>query len=595
MHRLRLALAPLLLALLACLSSGRQAPPTSETLPAADDSAAQARRVTELADAYLAAYLRQFPEAAAYNALPGTRYDRFNDNSPSSLRAWEATEDEVAARLSTIKEDSLWNRPEWVTWGFLREALDASRGLRVCRNELWQVNQLTGWQAGFATLAGIQPVTTPELREQAIARWSSLPRYVDTEIANLREGVRLGYTVPRRNAELVLEQLDELAAMPRDQLPFLSPGQRTGDAEFLKRWQTLVTEQIRPAIERYRTYLRNEYLPAARTTIAVSDLPDGARCYAATLRYYTSLDRPPREVFAAGQRAVAARQAALQELGQRIFGTSDLAAIRDRLRSDRSNDFSSRDEALAVTKDAVERARQEVPQWFGKVPRAGVSIEPLPAYQEKGSYSQYFSGAEDGSRPGIYQINLGQSEGSDRGASLVTAFHETYPGHHMQLALAQERPAAHPITRLLGNSGFIEGWGRYAETLADEMGLYGEDRNRLSHLSGMPTGMVVDPAIHALGWTRQQAIDYVVTIQAGMNEAAAGRYVDRIAVLPGQMATYGVGEQEILALREEARQALGPRFDIREFHDRVLENGSVTLGMLRQRIERWIAEKQKSK
>jgi uncharacterized protein (DUF885 family) len=394
--------------------------------------------------------------------------------------------------------------------------------------------------------------------------------------------------------ELVIEQLDELLAMAPDKLPFASPAQRDEDPGFRARWGTLIAEQVRPAIERYRDYLRNDYLPAARTTLSLADLPEGDRCYAATLRLYTTLEDPPQKVFESGQRALAAREAKLRELGQKVFGTSDLAEIRQRLRTDRSNDFGSRDEAQAVIRQAVERAKGVVPQWFGRVPKAGVVIEPLPAYQEKGGFSQYVPGSEDGSRPGIYKINLVETEGTPRGASLVTAFHEAYPGHHLQIALAQERPAAHPLTRLLGSAGFAEGWGRYAETLADEMGLYETDRNRLSYVSGMPTGMIVDPGIHAMGWTREQAIEYAMSKQASMTRAAAERYVDRIAVLPGQMATYGVGEQEILALREEARQALGDRFDIREFHDRVLENGTVTLGMLRGRIERWIAEKRQS-
>ena len=547
--------------------------------------------MTELADAYLEAFLRQFPETATYLVTPGARHDRFTDNSLPSLASWQETEDDLVARLAGIDEEVLWERPEWVTYGFLREALEASKGVRICPNELWPVSQLTGWQASFATLATVQPVGTPELREQALARWSGLPRYVETEIANLREGVRLGYTVPRRNVELVLEQLDGLLATAPDASPFASPGQRDGDPDFRRQWDELVAGRIRPAVESYRSFLREEYLSAARTGISVSDLPNGARCYAASLRANTGLARSPQEVFEDGQKAIELRQAKLGELGARVWGISDLAKIRQRLRSDTSNNFGSRDEILAETRAAIERARQVAPRWFGRLPQASVAVEPMPAYQEKSSYSQYIPASEDGSRPGIYQINLLRAEAADRGGALVTAFHEAYPGHHLQIALALERPAAHPVTRLLGNSGFSEGWGRYAETLADEMGLYGTDRNRLSLLSGLPTGMVVDPAIHALGWTRQQAIDYTVSMQAGMTEASAASYVDRIAVTPGQMATYGVGEQEILALREEARQALGDRFDIREFHDRVLENGSITLGMLRERIERWIAEK----
>ena len=172
------------------------------------------------------------------------------------------------------------------------------------------------------------------------------------------------------------------------------------------------------------------------------------------------------------------------------------------------------------------------------------------------------------------------------------AFHEVWPGHHLQISLAQERPQAHPITRYLSNAGFAEGWARYADTiLADEMGLYSSDFNRLSMYAGVPHAMVEDPGLHALGWTRQQVIDYILAKSPNTTPERAATDVDRMAITPGQVTTYGLGEQELFALREEARQALGPKFVLREFHDRVLENGSLTLGMLRKVIERWIAEK----
>jgi uncharacterized protein (DUF885 family) len=174
------------------------------------------------------------------------------------------------------------------------------------------------------------------------------------------------------------------------------------------------------------------------------------------------------------------------------------------------------------------------------------------------------------------------------------AFHETYPGHHLQVALAQERSEAHPITRYIFNSGFSEGWARYSETLANEMGLYSSDRNTLAMLSGLPTGMVVDPGIHAMGWSREEAIDYTLSKQVDMTPEEAGSYVDRIVVWPGQMVTYGAGELEFIRLRRQAEAALGDDFDIREFHDQALGNGSITLIMLREHIAEWLASADKA-
>jgi uncharacterized protein (DUF885 family) len=582
----------------ACLWTCAAPPKAAPGRPAAalgalDDPAAAAKRVTELADAYVDAYLKQFPENGTQALLPGFRHDRLTDNSLAAVRAWQTTEDGIAARLAEVRADGLWGRPEWVTYGFLREALESSRAVRVCRYELWPANQMAGWQASYATLADAQPVGTADFRAQALARWRGLPGFLDVEIANLREGLRQGYSTPKRDVELVIEQLDEILAAPVTASPFWSPAERDPDPAFRKAWEELIRDGIHPAAGRYRRFLKDEYLAKAREPLAVAANPDGDRCYAASLRAQTTLERPPRETFEMGMRALEDREKRMRELGQRIYGTTDLAAIRERLARELKNGFASREEALAHSRAVVEKARLALPGWFGLLPKATVAVEPLQAFQEKSGYSQYIGASEDGSRPGVYRINLSREEGQSPALAENTAFHEAYPGHHLQISIAQERAHSHPIARLISNSGFSEGWGRYSETLADEMGLYSSDLGRLALAARLPTGMVVDPGLHGTGWTRQQAMDFYRSKQTGVTEEAAGAYVDRISVLPGQMATYGVGEREIVELREQARRELGARFDIHEFHDRVLEDGSITLGMLRQKIERWIAEKKK--
>jgi uncharacterized protein (DUF885 family) len=569
-----LLLVPLALSL-SCASRGPAATPPPE-------------QVTGLADAYMKAWLETFPENATFFAIPGMRHDRLTDNSLAALQAWQKVEDDLAARLAVVDAGSLWGKPEWVTYGFLREALEASRGLRVCRNELWPVNHMVGWQTNLSMLASMQPVGTPDLRSQARARWGMLPHYLDTEVANLREGLRLGYSTPKRNVQLVIEQLDGLLALPVAESPFYNPASRDEDPAFRKAWEELVRDGVQPAVRRYRDYLADEYLAAAREAQALAANPDGERCYAASLRFYTSLDISPRELYETGLRAIEERESRMQEIGRKVYGTGDLAELREHLGEDRTNRFATREEILSYSRAAVERARTAVRGWFGRLPRADVVIEPQPEFQERSGTSQYLPAAEDGSRPGTYQINLYRPEDQKRGHVETTAFHETWPGHHLQVGLAQERPRTHPITRYLSNSGFTEGWARYAETLADEMGLYSSDLNRLFMISALPRGMLVDPGLHVLGWTREQAIEYTLSKQAGMTPEQAANYVDRIYVLPGQMATYGIGELEFLRLRERARQALGDRFELRELHDKMLENGGVTLGMLREVVERWI-------
>lgn len=307
-------------------------------------------------------------------------------------------------------------------------------------------------------------------------------------------GLRLGYSTPKRNVGLVIEQLDAILAAPVAESPFFNPATRDGDPAFRKTWEELVRDAIYPAVRRYRDYLKSEYLPAAREPQTVAANPDGARCYTASLRAYTGLDRSPREVFDSGQRYIEQREAKMKELGRKLFGTDDPAEIRKHLRDDRENRFKSRDELLAFSKAAVQRARQALPAWFARLPKADVVIEPQPEYQEKTNYSRYLPASEDGSRPGPYQINLYKPEEQMRASAERMAFHEVWPGHHLQISLAQERPQAHPITRYLSNAGFAEGWARYADTiLADEMGLSSSDFNRLSMYAGVPHAMVEDP------------------------------------------------------------------------------------------------------
>jgi uncharacterized protein (DUF885 family) len=556
--------------------------------PTAPPASGDAERVTKLADAYVAEFLRRFPENAVFAGMEPPAFHHFSDASPSALAAWQELEDGWWSALAGVDGNALCGRPEWITYGFLREALAASRGLRACRSELWHVSQMDGWQVFMPELAGALPVDTPERRASMLRLWSSLPAYVTTEITNLESGLAAGYSAPRHNVELVIAQLDGLLAAPVGTSPWHGPAAHAGDPAFAKAWDALVAETIVPAMRRYRAFLAERYLPRARTSIGVSALPDGEACYAASLRSYTGLAVSPREMFASGERAVAARQAHARELARKVYGSPDLTTLRARLEKDPANHFQTREQVLAFSQAAVDRATQALPNWFGIVPAAPVRIEPIAAFDEEHGVPHYVPGTADGARPGTYAISLYQPEKQDRSGLESTAFHETVPGHHLQVAIAQRRPQAHPITRLLWNSGFGEGWAVYAEETADEMGLFSSDLTRLGEYIQLPTGMVADPGIHVMGWTRQQTIDYFLATRPDYSAERAASQADRIAVLPGQLTTYFAGALEIRALRELAQKALGERFDVRQFHDRVLEDGAVTLPMLREKIERWV-------
>jgi uncharacterized protein (DUF885 family) len=464
--------------------------------------------------------------------------------------------------------------------------------VRVCRNELWTVSQfVNGWQVGAGYLVTIQPVGTDQARAEALARWSALPAYIDTEIANLREGLKGGYSAPKGNVRIVIDQMDSLISGPAKDSPFSSPGGRDKAPEFQKAFGTLTKDRIVPAFLRYRDFLKNEYLPAAREEIALSANPNGAACYESAIRYFSSLPKSSKEVHETGLREIDLLSKEMRTIAERSFGTSDVPALLQRLRTDRQYLFKDREELISYSQAALARAKAAAPTWFGLLPKADVVIQPYPKFREKNGPNEYNSPAEDGSRPGIFFISAYQAEKRSKAGPESTAFHETVPGHHLQGAIALEREDIHPIGRYLSNSGYVEGWALYTERLADEMKLYSSDLDRLGMLSSQAlraTRLVVDTGLHAQGWSRQQAIDYMLAHTTEAKDDAAAE-IDRYIIYPGQATAYMLGMLEIQQARVGAEQKLGPTFDIKGFHDRVLEDGAVPLTFLTEKIRKWVA------
>jgi len=340
---------------------------------------------------------------------------------------------------------------------------------------------------------------------------------------------------------------------------------------------------------RYRDFLQKEYLPAARESIAVSANPDGAACYAAAVRYHSSLSMTAKQVHDTGLQQIAQIDAEMKAIGGRSFGTTDVPKLLQRVRVEKAFLFKNRDDLIAYSQAALARAKAAMPGWFGLMPKADVVIQPYPKFREKSGPNEYNPPAEDGSRPAVFFINAYQAEKKSRAPAESTAFHETIPGHHLQGAIALERKDIHPIGRYLGNSGYLEGWALYTERLADEMKLYTGDLDRLGMLSSQAlraARLVVDSGMHALGWTRQQAIDYMVAHTAEPLDDIVSE-VDRYIIYPGQATAYMLGNLEIRAARDAAQQAMGPAFDLKQFHDRVLEDGAVPVSYLREKIRAW--------
>jgi uncharacterized protein (DUF885 family) len=580
--------------------------PTVAALAACSRPAAQARTaagnpaaaVTTLADEYFAGLIERTPELATFWGLSNARHDGISDGAPEALKRWQSREDAWLARAGALDLAALDGKPEAVTQAVLRESLESARRTRVCRPELWGVNQLFGWQVAYPRLGAIQPVGDSAKRAQALARWHGIPRFVDQSIANLREGVRQGYTAPRGNVDAVLQQMNDLLAAPPERSPFALMAGRDSTPEFKAALVGLVRDEVNPALRRYRDYLAEEYRAQARTDPAVSALPNGVDCYRAAIRNFTTLDLDPKAVHELGLREMARIEAEMRTIGQRSFGTADVPKLLERLRTDPKYTFRSRAELIHVAEAATARAKAAAPRVFNRMPKADMIVDPCEPFEEKsGCPGSYSSASEDGTRPGRYRINAGSPRTTPRAIAEATAFHEGIPGHHFQVALAAERPGAHPLTRYLFNSGFGEGWALYAEQVANELGLYSTDLDHMGRLSSdalRAARLVVDPGIHVLGWSRQRAIDYMAEHTAE-SRAFIESEVDRYIILPGQATAYMVGRLEIERLRKDAEQRMGDRFDIRTFHDRVLEDGAVPLALLRRSIERWASDSSAAK
>ena len=582
MRSLPLVPAVLAAAVAACASRG----------PAVPDGRHR-EEVRALEEEYLRERFGRFPEAGTRVGWPGTDHAAVTDPSPAAVAAWQALADRLLARARAVDARALAGTPEAVVLGLLRETLEGGIARRPCRLELWDVSSFGGWQSSYAGLAEIQPASTPEAKEAAKGRLRALAGSVDREIENLREGVRLGYVATRENVERALAELDRLLATPPGSWPYTRPGARADDPALRGELAAIVERELLPAAQRYRAYLATEYLGRARQKPGLLSLPDGEACYRGSVRSYVTLDVDPRAIHETGLRRIEAVHAAMRAVTQRAFGTADVAAVLRRLREDPGLRFRDREELLDVTRAAVARAEAAAPRWFGRVPAARVRVVEYPEFRRAGNpAASYTPDWSSGTLAGIFFINAFQPERETRARVESTAFHETVPGHHFQIALALEHGGESRLGKYVWNSGFTEGWALYGERLADEMGLFSDDLYRLGMLSSeafRAARLVVDSGLAVFGWPRQRAIDYLVA-NAGLEPSFAASEVDRYAAAPGQATSYMLGALEIRRLRAEAEGALGARFDVRAFHDAVLGDGAVSLPMLRERVARFVRE-----
>jgi prolyl oligopeptidase len=551
---------PALVLLLGCQTPGKDAMTASERLRA-------------LGDAYWEWTLREFPTYATY--LGDFRYnDRLTDLSGAARERRRKDVRGFLDELGRVDAAAL-SEAERVTADVLRLKLE--EGLEEDLHKFWQwnVDQMDGPQADFPQLMNFHPLTD---EAGLVARFRAFPTYIDQYLDNLREGVREGRTAMRIAVERVIGQLKGLLGTPPEKSPFAAkPG-----------LVPAVVDSVYPAYRKMLEYLEGEYLPRARTRdVGLGALPGGAEAYRFRIRQHTTTTLTAEEIHRVGLEEL---RSIREEMGRIARG--DLKRFMDGLKADPRNFFASREEVLASARREVEKATAKLPAYFRRLPRTGCEVKPIEEYREKDAVAAfYYAPDEKLTRKGIFYANTYEPGSRPRFNMPALAVHEAVPGHHLQIALAMELEGLPKFRRHTHFTAFVEGWGLYSERLGDEMGLYEDDLARfgmLTYQAWRACRLVVDTGLHALRWTREQAIAFFLE-NVALTETEVLNEVDRYVIWPGQALAYMVGKREIMALREEARRALGPRFDLRDFHDVVLRNGAIPLSTLRTLVREWAA------
>ncbi|MEM9617261.1 MAG: DUF885 domain-containing protein [Pseudomonadota bacterium] len=567
----------------------------SET-PAVDDetSSAPAVELHAIADEYLAATIQQSPFSATFAGLGDVieqSQSAFNDISPDARAAFEAAEDSLLGRINNIDADQ-FEGADWALYETLREAMQASAETRVCDQHLWSLNHMFGWQNAFPIIAAAQPVESNEDRAMALERWAKLPAFLAQDRSNLEDGLSQGFSAPKRVTARVIAQLDSLLERPADQSPFIAFAANSEDQAFREAAGNLVSDKINPAIAAYRDYLREEYLPRARDALAITALPNGAACYEAMLRGYHTAAIGAEETYRRGRETVDGHVQSVIDRGEAMFGVTDFAEILRRVKEDPENRFESESQLLEETRALIPVTKEKVAPFFSSLPEQELIVEPYPDYLKGTGQSSRYEQKPLAEGAATYRINTDDWRYDTRGGAEIVAVHEGWPGHHLQISTAHGLGDLHPVMKLLRSTAYVEGWARYSEALAEEAGVYESGFGEITRRAWPARGMVVDPGLHLYGWTNEQAKSFVRESGRFESEEAGENLLDRLAVIPGQLTAYDTGGLEIFALRSEAEERLGESFDIRAFHDRILENGALPLGALRAHVRAWISEEE---
>jgi uncharacterized protein (DUF885 family) len=579
-------LLPALAALVSCAS-----PPAAQS-----GEGAETGRLHALFDEAWEDNMRRHPEWATYVGDP--RYgDKLEDVSPAAEAEAFAAKRRFLAAAQAVPREALSAKDRSSRDIFIHQLQDDFLFEPLVGFRRLSLGAIGGFQNQFAELLNASPVATKGDVEQMLLRMAAYPRRVDQELANLQQGLALGWVPPPAVLDRVLEALDKQLAAAGDASPFFQPFTQLGqgiappDQEALReRARSVIAAQVIPAQRRLRAFVAAEYRAGAPASGAMGSYPGGAAVYEAAVRSQTTTGLSAAQIHTIGLREVARLRAEFDKVMQEMTWQGDLASFVKNLNSDPTYFAQSPEALLANYRDIAKRLDAELPRLFAELPRITYGVRAMPSYAGLEAADYYEGPALDGSRPGWFNANVAGFRTRPKWRLETLVAHEAVPGHHLQNARAAELGELPKFRRSAWFTAYGEGWALYAETLGFELGLYKDPASRFGHLQMQmlrAVRLVADTGIHARGWSRQQAIDYLVD-QSQLDRGLVESEIDRYTSDPGQALGYMIGQLKIQELRERARTTLGARFDIRRFHMLLIDQGAVPLAVLERLVDDWV-------
>ena len=549
--------------------------------------------IDQLADGFWERFLEVSPISATING--DTRYDdRLPDPGPEGRAKRRRLAQDMRDAALAISEAGL-SVEDRITRDVLRvigEIFLVQDDQRF--DTLQVVDQMGGPQTMLPQLCQFQAADTPERLELFMARLHAYPAYMAANRELLREALGSGLTAPRIVAERTIAQLERMLATPIDDavVPSLVKVARDEDREAIR---AVVRDEVYPADAAFLEALRGDYLAATRAENGIWSAPNGDALYQTQILRWTTLDLDPREVHQIGLDELETIEAERRTIARSAGFGDDTMAYRNSLAADPANQAPSRDTLIARAEEDIDRALAAAPSMFRRIPRSGCRVIAVEEYKERDApFAYYYPPSADTTRPGTYYVNTFDLPSRTYSRLASTTYHEAIPGHHFQISLESENTALNRFRRFAARyagGAYVEGWGLYAERLADAMGLYRNDPERFGMLDAQAwraARLVVDTGLHALRWTRQQSIDLLLS--RGLTETDAVIETDRYIAWPAQALTYKTGQREIERLRREIAARDGAGFDLREFHDQALGHGSMPLATLTRELPNWVSE-----